>query len=131
MVFGTGTGLLLAQVPNLTLSSLRADETDEGSGVQNSAKETGSALGTAIIGSVMMVAAMTSLVAGVTRAEGSELFGDALEREVVAAFVALALIGATFLPRGKRSPSEVPDAETDDEGEPLLPGRGATPQRGC
>lgn len=64
-VFGAGTGLLLAQVPNITLSSVDPSMGEEASGVQNATKETGTALGTAVIGSVLMVATFSGVVTSV------------------------------------------------------------------
>ena len=83
VVFGIGTGLLLAQVPNLTLSSLQPDESDEGSGVQNAAKETGTSLGTAVIGSVLLVTAFSSLVGGIVRDVGGNITDEEQHQLVV------------------------------------------------
>ncbi len=81
LVFGAGTGLLLAQVPNLTLSSVDPSEGPEASGVQNAAKETGTSLGTAIIGSVLLVATFSGVVSSLAAESGQQL--DAAEREQI------------------------------------------------
>ena len=83
LIFGAGTGLLLAQVPNLTMSAVPASDADDASGVQNSAKELGTALGTAVIGSVLLVSTMTGVVAGVSEAQGVSFDPDDLDRVVV------------------------------------------------
>ena len=174
VAFGIGTGLLLAQVPNLTLSSLEPDESEEGSGVQNAAKETGTSLGTAIIGSVLLVSTFSSLVGGIVRDVGADIsdadqrqlvvefedqLAEATEAEqtevfevldevtptsletiaddaavdgmqnalsVVAVFVILAFLAATWLPRGK---NEDADNLASDDRE-RIPRLAPTPERG-
>lgn len=54
LVFGAGTGLLLAQVPNPTMSAVAVSMSDDAAGVQSSMKELGTSLGSAIIGSVLL-----------------------------------------------------------------------------
>jgi MFS family permease len=73
LVFGAGTGLLLAQVPNLTMSAVDTSASDDAAGVQNSVKELGTSLGTAIIGSVLLVSTMTGVVVGVSDARGEPI----------------------------------------------------------
>ncbi|MGI9585747.1 MAG: MFS transporter, partial [Acidimicrobiia bacterium] len=83
IIFGAGTGLLLAQVPNLTLSAVEEDLADDGSGVQNSTKELGTSLGTAVIGSVLLVSTMTGVVVGVSEARGEPVDAARLDQIVV------------------------------------------------
>lgn len=83
VIFGIGTGLLLAQVPNLTMSAVGPDAADDAAGVQNSAKELGTSLGTAIIGSVLLVSTMTGVVAGVSDAQSASVAPKDLDRVVV------------------------------------------------
>ncbi len=83
LIFGAGTGLLLAQVPNLTMSAVAPNAVDDAAGVQNSAKELGTSLGTAIIGSVLLVSTMTGVVAGVSAAHGAPVAPKDLDQVVV------------------------------------------------
>jgi MFS family permease len=83
LIFGAGTGLLLAQVPNLTMSAVAPNAVDDAAGVQNSAKELGTSLGTAIIGSVLLVSTMTGVVAGVSTAHGTPVAPKDLDKVVV------------------------------------------------
>ncbi len=64
-LFGVGMGLMIAQTSNLALSSVAAEETGEASGVNTSMRLTGSALGSAILGAVMISALAANLVHGV------------------------------------------------------------------
>jgi MFS family permease len=51
---GVGIGALLSQVANITLSGVSEDERGGATGVYNTAKELGTSLGTAIIGTAML-----------------------------------------------------------------------------
>lgn len=53
LLFGIGLGIVLSQVTNLTLSSVRGDRQTDASGIYNTARQLGSSLGTAIIGIVL------------------------------------------------------------------------------
>lgn len=53
-VFGTGMGILVAHLVNLILSAVDPVDTPEASGVNNSMSQVGNALGTAIIGSMLL-----------------------------------------------------------------------------
>jgi EmrB/QacA subfamily drug resistance transporter len=58
-VFGIGAGLLLSQLGNVIMSSVPPAKTNEAGGLQGTAQNLGASLGTALIGSVL-IAAMTS-----------------------------------------------------------------------
>ncbi len=64
-LFGVGLGLMIAQTSNLALSSVAAEDTGEASGVNTSMRLTGSALGSAILGAIMISALAANLVSGV------------------------------------------------------------------
>jgi len=64
-LFGLGMGLMIAQTSNLALSSVSAAETGEASGVNTSMRLTGSALGSAILGAIMISALAANLVGAV------------------------------------------------------------------
>jgi EmrB/QacA subfamily drug resistance transporter len=64
-VFGVGAGLLLSQLGNVIISSVKPDQTNEAGGLQGTAQNLGASLGTAIIGSVLIAALTSGFVAKV------------------------------------------------------------------
>ena len=65
LLFGFGTGLALAQLQNLTLSSVKPDEADEGAGLLNTLRNLGSSFGTAIVGTLLITFFLSGLVLGI------------------------------------------------------------------
>ncbi len=61
LVGGIGIGLVVGQLPNIILSGANQDEASEASGLQGTAQNLGMALGTAIIGTVILSVALTSI----------------------------------------------------------------------
>jgi len=59
---GAGAGLLASQLGNVIMSSVAPEQTSEGGGLQGTAQNLGSSLGTALIGAVLLA----SLATGVT-----------------------------------------------------------------
>lgn len=53
-IVGVGIGLIVAQLPNLILSGVEAKEASEASGLSGTAQNLGLALGTAVVGSVIL-----------------------------------------------------------------------------
>ena len=53
LLFGIGLGLVLSQLTNLTLSSIRSERQTDASGIYNTTRQLGSSLGTALIGIVL------------------------------------------------------------------------------
>lgn len=66
-VIGVGLGLIMAQLDNLTLSAVRSEDTPEASGTNNTTRELGNALGTAVIGSLLMAFFFGGVVDGLMR----------------------------------------------------------------
>jgi hypothetical protein len=62
---GVGIGLVAGQLPNLILSGVDQKEASEASGLQGTAQNLGMALGTAIIGTVILSVALSALSSGV------------------------------------------------------------------
>jgi MFS family permease len=62
--FGIGAGLLMSQLGNVIMSSVPPEETNEAGGLQGTAQNLGASLGTALIGSVLLL----GLLNGSTRA---------------------------------------------------------------
>lgn len=54
ILLGLGMGLVMAQISNLTLSAVSVEQAGEASGVNNTFRQVGSTLGTAIIGAVLL-----------------------------------------------------------------------------
>ena len=54
-LFGIGAGLLMSQLGNVIMSSAPPEETNEAGGLQGTAQNLGASLGTALIGSVLLL----------------------------------------------------------------------------
>jgi len=70
LVGGIAIGLIAGQLPNLILSGVESKEASEASGLQGTAQNLGMALGTAVIGTVILSVALSSFG---TRVEDSAL----------------------------------------------------------
>ena len=79
---GIGIGALLSQVANVTLSGVTDDERGSATGVYNTAKELGTSLGTAIIGTAMLASFFQFSVFSAAAATDRQLSPD--EARVVA-----------------------------------------------
>lgn len=77
LVGGLAIGLIAGQLPNLILSGVDQDEASEASGLQGTAQNLGMALGTAVIGTVILSVALTSI--GNQVAASETIPGDAKE----------------------------------------------------
>jgi hypothetical protein len=64
LLFGTGLGLILSQLTNLTLSSIGSGRQTDASGIYNTARQLGSSLGTAITGIVLALGFVHGLFPG-------------------------------------------------------------------
>jgi MFS family permease len=64
-LFGVGAGLLLSQLGNVIMSSVGPEKINEAGGLQGTAQNLGASLGTALIGSVLIAALSSGLVARV------------------------------------------------------------------
>jgi len=65
IIYGFGVGLVFAQVSNLTLSAVSVEEAGEASGVNNTFRQIGSTLGSAILGAVLLTTLATHLSHGI------------------------------------------------------------------
>ncbi|MGB0970709.1 MAG: MFS transporter [Mycobacterium sp.] len=83
LVFGAGTGLMLAQISNLTLGVVPSDRTTDATGVQNASKELGTALGTAVIGSIFLAGVYAGIAETVLREAGETVTPQAREEAVL------------------------------------------------
>jgi MFS family permease len=64
LIFGAGIGLILAQITNVTLSSVPDEENNEASGFNFTFRQMGISMGTAVIGGVLLTATLLSMVSG-------------------------------------------------------------------
>ena len=60
-VYGAGVGLCFSQLTNLTLSAVSVNEAGEASGVNNTIRQVGSSLGSAIIGVILLTTLSSNL----------------------------------------------------------------------
>ena len=80
-VIGAGAGLLASQLGNVIMSSVAPEKSSEGGGLQGTAQNLGSSLGTAIIGAVLLASLATGF--GQRIADNPDLPADV--RETIAA----------------------------------------------
>lgn len=78
-LFGIGMGLVLSQINNLTLSAVSIEQAGEASGVNNTLRQVGSTLGSAIIGTILIGTLGTHLVDGIN---ASTVIPDALKAPI-------------------------------------------------
>jgi EmrB/QacA subfamily drug resistance transporter len=64
-IFGFGMGLMFAQLSNLTLSAVSVQESGEASGVNNTFRQLGQTLGSAILGAILISSLGSNLISGV------------------------------------------------------------------
>ncbi|MFO8143775.1 MAG: MFS transporter [Dehalococcoidales bacterium] len=65
VLIGTGLGLALSQIGNITLSFARSSETDEASGLYATFLNLGRSIGTAAVGAVMLSSFLSGIVGGI------------------------------------------------------------------
>ena len=82
MFMGTGLGLIVSQLNNLTLSAVQPDETAEAAGMNSAIQNLGVALGTAVGGTVLLVALTAGFSAAV---DDSTVLTSAQQQEAQAA----------------------------------------------
>ena len=80
-IVGVGIGLVVGQLPNLILSGVDAEEASEASGLQGTAQNLGMALGTALVGTVILSVGITSVGSQV---DDSEILPTELKTEISA-----------------------------------------------
>lgn len=66
VIFGIGMGMVMAQVSNLTLSAVPVELAGEASGINNTLRQVGSSLGSAIIGAALLSGLTANLTSGIT-----------------------------------------------------------------
>jgi len=109
-LLGIGIGLLAAQLGNVAQSSVGDDERSEVGGLQYTAQNLGSSLGTALIGSVVVGALTVTALTGV---QDDPRISDAVKQQV-----GVAVAGSVeFVPIGQvrqaLADAQIPTAEAD------------------
>lgn len=79
LIGGIAIGLIVGQLPNLILSGVEQDEASEASGLQGTFQNLGMALGTAVIGTVILSVAFSSMGNGV---QDSQVLTDDVRTEI-------------------------------------------------
>jgi EmrB/QacA subfamily drug resistance transporter len=64
-IFGVGMGFIFSQINNLTLSAVEMKDAGEASGINNTLRQLGQTMGSAIIGAVLISSLSANLAAGV------------------------------------------------------------------
>jgi len=82
LIGGLAIGLIAGQLPNLILSGVDANEASEASGLQGTAQNLGMALGTAVIGTVILSVAIASIG---DRVADSEIVPDSMKPQIQSA----------------------------------------------
>ncbi|HVU59363.1 MAG TPA: MFS transporter [Candidatus Saccharimonadales bacterium] len=62
LVYGMGIGLMMSQLSNITLSAVSPQESGEASGVNNTLRQVGQSLGTALIGTILIASITNGMV---------------------------------------------------------------------
>ncbi len=65
LFYGFGFGLIMPQISNLTLSAIPVAQSGEASGVNNTIRQLGATLGSAIMGAILLTGLATNLTTGI------------------------------------------------------------------
>lgn len=79
VIYGVGMGFVMSQINNVTLSAVEIHEAGEASGVNNTLRQVGSTLGSAIMGAILVGVLGTQLVQGV---EASQVIPNDLKPQL-------------------------------------------------
>lgn len=80
-VYGMGLGLIASQIVNLVMSSVKPEQTAEASGVTSTLETLGSSVGTAVVGTVLIVAITSGTTALI---QDSKVFTPEMKAEITA-----------------------------------------------
>ena len=109
MLMGAGMGLTMASISNLTLSAVSSQQSGEASGVNNTIRQLGGTLGTAVIGAIMLTAISANLASGISQSNRIPEQLKTFVSEKVANQTSNIEFGG-----GARIPGFVPKAITDE-----------------
>lgn len=68
-LYGMGMGMVMSQVSNLTYSAVPVYQAGEASGINNTLRQVGSSLGSAIIGAILLSLLSTNLISGISESK--------------------------------------------------------------
>ena len=81
-LFGVGAGLMMSQLGNVIMSSAPPGKTNEAGGLQGTAQNLGASLGTALIGSVLLMGLLTGFN---TRVMENSAYSESTKTQIAAA----------------------------------------------
>jgi hypothetical protein len=113
-VFGVGMGLVISQLGNVAQSAVSDHDRSEAGGLQNTAQQLGSSLGTALLGAVVL----TGLISGFQKNIGSDPAVSTEVREQVGIAVGG---GVSFVTAGQVEAAAT-EADIDEAGRDALVG---------
>jgi MFS family permease len=90
-VLGVGMGLVVSQLGNVVQSAIGDEQRSEAGGLQNTAQQLGSSLGTALLGAIVITGLITAFTANIADDPG---ISDRVEQKVEVQLSA----GASFVP---------------------------------
>ncbi len=79
-LFGVGMGMMMAQLSNLTLSAVPVEQAGEASGINNTFRQLGQTLGSAILGAVLISSLGVNLTSGIMK---STVIPESVKGEIV------------------------------------------------
>ncbi|MEU1672100.1 MFS transporter [Streptomyces roseifaciens] len=109
-VLGLGMGLLASQLGNVVQSSVGEEERSEAGGLQYTAQNLGSSLGTALIGSLLIGALVHAFT---TQIDDNPKISDAARQQAGIAMEAGVSFVSTDQVRGAAEKASLPSSETD------------------
>jgi EmrB/QacA subfamily drug resistance transporter len=122
-LFGIGAGLLLSQLGNVIMSSVDPAKINEAGGLQGTAQNLGASLGTALIGSVLILSLTSGLVERIER--NPAIPADVRERVVELSQQQIPIVPVEDIEQAALEeglPPEQAEAIADDYGEAQLQG---------
>jgi EmrB/QacA subfamily drug resistance transporter len=109
VIQGMGLGIVLAQINNLTLSAVSIQQAGEASGVNNTFRQLGSTLGTAVIGALLISSISSGLIGGL---ESSAQIPSAMKSQI--ADLVSKQSSAVEFGGGAQTPASVPQVIKDE-----------------
>jgi EmrB/QacA subfamily drug resistance transporter len=100
-VLGIGMGLIVSQLGNVVQSAIGDDDRSEAGGLQNTAQQLGSSLGTALLGAIVISGLITAFTANV--AEDPEISRGVSERVEVQLSAGGSFVAASEVAAGARA----------------------------
>jgi EmrB/QacA subfamily drug resistance transporter len=82
LLYGMGFGLIMPHISNLTLSAVSVEQAGEASGVNNTMRQLGATMGSALIGAILLTSLSTNLAQGVKQ---SPVIPAAVRQEIAEA----------------------------------------------